>query len=103
MLRVCLTHATHTSALAPDEAAGRMPSSRAGVWHEGPFSRPFLNDCQPFADESMIAPRALRGAEQRGWEVTCRSSVLPGVRRTRRRPPSPAGLAGCASWSRVIA
>jgi len=28
MLRVCLTHTTHTSALALDEAAGRMPSSR---------------------------------------------------------------------------
>src|SRR5690349_6166730 len=58
----------------------------AGVSHGDPFSRPFLNDCQSFADESMIALRAPRGAEQRGWERTCRSSVLSGARHTRWRP-----------------
>jgi hypothetical protein len=37
MLWVCRTHATHTSALALDEAAGRMPSSRPAYRMEIPF------------------------------------------------------------------
>src|SRR5215471_13872928 len=82
----CLTHATHTSALAPDEAARGMPSSRAGVSHEGAFSRPFLNDCQSFADESMIASRALGAPSSEVGEDMA-------VQRFVRRAPHPAAAA----------
>src|SRR5215469_3582327 len=79
----CLTHATHTSAWPRMRRPGRMPSSRAGVSDGGPFSRPFLNDCQSFADESMIASRALgRRAARLGEDVS--------VQRFARRAPHPA-------------
>src|SRR5215831_13345758 len=70
----------------PGRGSRRMPSSRAGVSHKGPFSRPFLNDCQSFADESMIALKALgRRAARMGEDVS--------VQRFVRRAPHPAAAA----------
>src|SRR5215467_2059747 len=75
-----------------------MPSSRAGVSDGGPFSRPFLNDCQSFADESMIASRAFgRRAARLGEDVS--------VQRFVRRAPHPvaAAITGRAGRLRQLA